>query len=124
MAELLLNAGKYAEPETTVTLEVDSQIKQTGTSVIIKVANLGTGITPAEMPYIFQKFRRGTGVTDRAVPGTGLGLSLVKNLVEHIEGEISATSEPIAKNSSYLTCFTLLLPPTQPTPKQKLPSSK
>ena len=76
---------------------------------------MGAGITPDELPHIFDKFRRGQGVTDRAVPGTGLGLTLVQYLVEHLNGSIEVTSEPLNEHSpAFLTTFVLRLPQIQP----------
>ncbi len=109
--ELLVNAGKYSDPDTTVKINVTDQITFQGKSIEFSISNYGAGITQEELPYIFDKFRRGKGVTDRAVPGTGLGLSLVKHLVEHLNGEISVTSEAIAENAEvFETIFTLKLP--------------
>ncbi|WP_144875674.1 ATP-binding protein, partial [Hyella patelloides] len=70
----------------------------------------GAEIEPSELPYIFDKFRRGKGVTDRAVPGTGLGLTLVKHLVEHLNSKINVTSEEVADSQLYKTTFTITLP--------------
>ena len=109
--ELLANAGKYSDPQTTIELAVTSQTTPKGKDILISVANIGAGITPEELPYIFDKFRRGKGVTDRAVPGTGLGLALVQYLVEHINGKIEVTSEPLDNDvSTFLTTFVLRLP--------------
>lgn len=108
--ELLVNAGKYSDPDTTVKICVANHLTLQGKEVKISITNYGAGITPEELPYIFDKFRRGKGVTDRAVPGTGLGLSLVKHLVEHLNGEIFVTSEPIAESSEvFETTFTVKL---------------
>ncbi len=130
--ELLSNAGKYSDPHTTIELLVSSQrllrrettetalavgqhtLKQE--EIVISVANVGAGITAEELPHIFDKFRRGQGVTDRAVPGTGLGLTLVQYLVEHLNGTIEVTSEPLPDDSSaFLTTFVLKLPQIQPS---------
>ncbi len=109
--ELLVNAGKYSDPDTTVEITATNHITSQGKEIEITITNYGAGITQEELPYIFDKFRRGKGVTDRAVPGTGLGLSLVKHLVEHLNGEILVTSEPIEKDSEvFQTAFTLKLP--------------
>jgi signal transduction histidine kinase len=109
--ELLSNAGKYSDPDTNVYLQVDRQISKQGKNTRISVTNYGAGISLEELPYIFDKFRRGQGVTDRAVPGTGLGLALVKHLVQHLNATIEVQSHPLKdKSSTFVTCFTLTLP--------------
>ncbi len=109
--ELLLNAGKYSDPDTTVKIKIVNHITLKGQEIHLSTTNYGAGITQEELPYIFDRFRRGKGVTDRAVPGTGLGLALVKHLVEHLNGEILVTSEPIETNSEvFETTFTVKLP--------------
>ena len=77
------------------------------------MSNYGAAIEADELPYIFEKFRRGKGVTDRAVPGTGLGLTLVKYLVEHLSGNINVTSQAVAHSDLYETTFTVNLPQHQ-----------
>jgi signal transduction histidine kinase len=104
LQELLTNAGKYAHPDTTVELRVEIAPGK----MIITVTDQGKLINEADLPYIFQKFRRGKDVTKQAIPGTGLGLALVKSLVQHLQGEISVTSsgvEPLAN-----TVFQVALP--------------
>ncbi|MBE9044006.1 GAF domain-containing protein [Pleurocapsales cyanobacterium LEGE 10410] len=114
--ELLSNAGKYSDPDTEVELMVSSQSNGKERDIVISVTNVGTGITPKELPHIFDKFRRGQGVTDRAVPGTGLGLTLVQYLVEHLNGTIEVTSDPLNNESAaFLTTFVLKLPQIQPS---------
>ncbi|MGL5804374.1 MAG: ATP-binding protein [Xenococcaceae cyanobacterium] len=109
--ELLLNAGKYAAPDTTVDLQVTRQTLKGNHQIEITVSNRGAGISAEELPNIFDKFRRGKGVTDRAVPGTGLGLTLVKHLIEHLNGTINVSSLPLEENSStFVTAFTITLP--------------
>ncbi|BAU65131.1 GAF sensor signal transduction histidine kinase [Stanieria sp. NIES-3757] len=113
LAELLLNAGKYSDPDTTIDLRAECHTSLQGQTMIIVIVNRGAGITPEELPHIFDKFRRGKGVTDRAVPGTGLGLALVKYLVEHLNGTIEVTSEPVEHSTVFLTTFTVKLPQLQ-----------
>ncbi len=113
--ELLSNAGKYCDPQSNIEISVSSQRTIEQENIIISVANVGEGITPDELPFIFDKFRRGKGVTDRAVPGTGLGLTLVQYLVEHLNGTIEVTSEPLDDDSAaFLTTFMLKLPQIKP----------
>ena len=115
LSELLLNAGKYSDAHTTIELSAKSQTTLKGKDIVIAIANKGAGITPEELPQIFDKFRRGKGVTDRAVPGTGLGLTLVQYLVEHLNGTIDVTSEPLEDDDSiFVTTFVLKLPQFQP----------
>lgn len=88
--ELLSNAGKYSQPDTTVEMVVSEAIKN---CLCISVKNIGYGIAPSEQTYIFERFRRGKGATQKAIPGTGLGLALVKSLVRHLRGKIDLDSE-------------------------------
>ena len=113
--ELLSNAGKYCDPHTTIKLSVANQIRSKQQEIVTSIANVGTGISPEELPLIFDKFRRGKGVTDRAVPGTGLGLTLVQYFVEHLNGKIEVKSEPLNDDSAFLTTFVLRLPQIKPS---------
>jgi len=115
LQELLANAGKYCDASTTIRMSASSQIKEKKEEILISVSNIGAGISPKEIPHIFDKFRRGQGVTDRAVPGTGLGLTLVQYLVEHLNGQIDVESQPIdADATTFSTTFTLKLPQIKP----------
>ena len=114
--ELLLNAAKYSDANTIINLSATSQKTQKGKDIVISIANSGAGIAPEELPHIFDKFRRGKGVTDRAVPGTGLGLALVQYLVEHLNGTIEVTSEPVDDDSLvFITTFVVKFPQFQPS---------
>lgn len=104
--EILTNAGKYADPDTDAILKATQQ----GSQIIISITNIGPAISPEDASYIFDKFRRGQGVTDKAIKGTGLGLALVKSLVQHLNGTIEVVSTPIENSSSAQVCFTLTLP--------------
>ncbi len=107
LLELLTNAGKYADPNSTVRLKVTVQ---SGQQIKFALSNIGSAIAEEELPHIFEKFRRCQGMTQNAVPGTGLGLALVKSLVQHLNGAIEATSVTIPDSQSYETCFTVTLP--------------
>jgi signal transduction histidine kinase len=110
LVELLTNAKKYADPGSTVDLSVDYCGGSAARQIALTLRNIGAGITPDELPHIFDKFRRGQGMTKQAVPGTGLGLALVKRLVEHLEGTITAASCPLEDSASWETWFTITLP--------------
>ncbi len=104
--ELLTNAGKYADSDTNVLLKVTQQSEL----ITISITNIGATIAPEDVTCIFDKFRRGHGVTDQAIKGTGLGLALVKSLVQHLNGTIEVAVTPIEQSSSAQVCFTLTLP--------------
>ncbi|MBW4522487.1 MAG: GAF domain-containing protein [Scytolyngbya sp. HA4215-MV1] len=116
LQELLTNAGKYSEPNTVVQLQANRQEK-TGNFIEMSLTNIGRGISPQELPHIFEKFRRGQGATQSAIQGTGLGLALVKSLVQNLNGTIGVTSNQSKEIQGYETCFTLTLPQCPDTPR-------
>ncbi len=109
LLELLTNAGKYSASGNAVVFEAS----EVAGCIVLTVSNFGPGISAGDLPHIFEKFRRGTGITDQAIAGTGLGLALVKSLVQHLNGTIDVSSAP-AKSSEtdelWRTSFTLTLP--------------
>ncbi|MCZ0899111.1 GAF domain-containing sensor histidine kinase, partial [Microcoleus sp. HI-ES] len=109
LLELLTNAGKYSASGTAVVLEAS----ETAGYIVLSISNFGPGISAADLPHIFDKFRRGTGITDQAIAGTGLGLALVKCLVQHLNGTIDVSSCPAESSEAdklWRTSFTLTLP--------------
>lgn len=109
MVELLDNARKYADSNSQVHLKV-VQLNHPTPSTVMSLRSVGLGIQPQEIDQIFDKFKRGEGATKRAFQGTGLGLALVKQLVEHLNGAIAVSSTPIPSSQSWETCFTVTLP--------------
>jgi signal transduction histidine kinase len=105
MEELLVNAGKFAIPQSMVEVWLTVEPEQ----AIIQVTNLSKPIANEDLPYLFDRFRRGMGTTQQAIAGTGLGLSLVKSMVEHIQGTITVTSEAVEPTTAK-TCFTVTIP--------------
>src|SRR6267143_749832 len=75
--------------------------------VRIIVTDTGRGIDAAFLPHVFEAFRQATGATGRADPGLGLGLAIVRYLVELHGGTVSASSEGHGKGAT----FTVELPP-------------
>ncbi|MEP6518770.1 GAF domain-containing sensor histidine kinase [Microcoleus vaginatus] len=109
LLELLTNAGKYSASGTAVVLEAS----EAAGYIVLSISNFGRGISVADLPHIFDKFRRGTGITDQAIAGTGLGLALVKSLVQHLNGTIDVSSCPAESSEPdelWRTSFTLTLP--------------
>ncbi len=110
LVELLTNAQKYSNAGSQILLKVSLNHEAINPQVVIAISNTGAPITPEELPFVFEKFRRGNGATQQAIPGIGLGLALVKGLVAHIGGTISVTSAPCPDSDAWLTQFTLTLP--------------
>lgn len=104
--ELLINAGKYAQTQTTVRLTVTPK----DNTVEIAVHNWGQSISPEIQQRIFEKFFRAKGVTQRAIAGTGLGLAIVKALLKHLNGTIKVWSIPETEEELGQTQFTITLP--------------
>jgi signal transduction histidine kinase len=113
LIELLTNAGKYSDADTTITLQVTHKVQHSVNQVVLNLSNTGSGILATDLTHIFEKFHRGQGVTQKAVQGTGLGLALVKCLVQHLNGTIDVTSSPLENSHRHLTSFTLTLPQLQ-----------
>jgi signal transduction histidine kinase/DNA-binding response OmpR family regulator len=74
--------------------------------ILIKVSDTGMGISPEFLPYIFDRFRQADGSTTRAQGGLGLGLSIVRHLVELHHGKVEVNSEGKSRGST----FTIRLP--------------
>ncbi|MEP0871126.1 CHASE2 domain-containing protein [Trichocoleus desertorum AS-A10] len=100
LAELLNNACKYTPPGG----EIKAIAGFNSPCIELSVSNSGTEIPEVELTRIFEKFYRIPRNDRWKQGGTGLGLALVKKLVEHLGGVIQVTSD------SGITTFTVLLP--------------
>ena len=93
LTNLLSNAVKYTK-QGNVTLKVSFEWVNTDTvSLIFTVADTGIGIKEEDMPQLFDKFKRLNMYENHNVEGTGLGLNIVKQLVEQMQGTIRVESE-------------------------------
>ena len=110
LLELLTNAAKYADAHSTIHLHVDHRTQPGPSQIVLSLRNFGPGIDTHDLPHIFEKFWRSQAARQNAVPGTGLGLALVRSLVQHLNGTIVAASHPSPKSHLHETCFTLTLP--------------
>jgi signal transduction histidine kinase len=97
---LLTNAIKYSPKET----EVQVFAKQRGSELRLSVSDQGMGMSGDEVKKIFTKFYRTKGAEVSGEVGTGIGLSIVEQIVTHHGGRMEVTSEP-GKGS----CFTMVL---------------
>jgi signal transduction histidine kinase len=97
---LLTNAIKYSPAETQVRIRGDLR----GDELRLAVADEGIGMDAKELKNIFQKFYRTKRAEASGEPGTGIGLSIVEQIVAQHGGRIDVTSTP-GKGS----CFTMIL---------------
>lgn len=101
LVNLLGNAIKFTT-QGGIRVNISMPLKET---LSIQVEDSGPGIAPAQLPDIFEAFRRGSDYVQREQQGAGLGLSIAKEIISRMGGEISVASEP-GKGS----VFTVLLP--------------
>jgi signal transduction histidine kinase/ActR/RegA family two-component response regulator len=99
---LLSNAIKFTPKGGRVGVSLGRE----GSDVLIRVSDTGQGISPEFLPYVFERFRQADGSTTRQHGGLGLGLAVVRHLVEQHGGHVSAES----KGEGLGSTFTITLP--------------
>jgi two-component system CheB/CheR fusion protein len=123
---LFLNAVKFTPPGGSVRISIG----RVGNQVHITVKDSGRGIPASFLPYVFDRFRQAEGSSNRMQQGLGLGLTLVRELVELHGGTVSATSPGVDRGATFTVVLpipTLLLPAPQtdqpPPPESEGPTS-
>jgi PAS domain S-box-containing protein len=99
---LLSNAIKFTPRGGRVQI----RLARLHSQIEIEVFDTGMGIDPAFLPFVFERFRQADASVSRAQGGLGLGLSIVRHLVELHGGTVEAESEGLGKGA----CFRVLLP--------------
>jgi two-component system sensor histidine kinase SenX3 len=112
---LLTNAVKYSPAETTVTVEA----RLDGESLRLSVRDQGIGMHEQELRSIFRKFYRTKKAEASGEAGTGIGLSIVEQIVTHHGGRIDVTSRPGAGS-----CFTMVIPARKPASEPPRPAGR
>nr|WP_290670371.1 HAMP domain-containing sensor histidine kinase [Ardenticatena sp.] len=97
---LLDNAIKYGHDGGRIALRAYA----TPTSVVVEIQDWGKGIEPADLPHLFDRFYRSKAVRGMNIRGTGLGLAMVKAIVERHRGAIEVESEP-GKGTTFRLMF-------------------
>ena len=109
VVNLLNNAAKYTEPGGRIGIEIERQ----GQEVVITVRDTGIGISSAMLPRVFDIFTQVEASSGHSQGGLGIGLTLVRSLVEMHGGSVSVSSTP-----GEGTVFTVRLPLGEGQPEQ------
>ncbi|MFJ2605629.1 MULTISPECIES: sensor histidine kinase [unclassified Streptomyces] len=104
LGNLVSNAVRHTPADGTVTLTA----RREGAWARFTVTDTGTGIDPADLPHVFERFWRAEKSRSRRTGGSGLGLSIVRHLIAAHEGTVAADSAP-----GQGATFTLHLPATE-----------
>jgi signal transduction histidine kinase/DNA-binding response OmpR family regulator/HAMP domain-containing protein len=115
MINLLSNAIKFTE-EGCVTCRVE----QAGGTIVVRVIDTGMGLAPDDLELVFEKFKQVGEVMTNKPKGTGLGLPICKQIIEHHTGRIWAEST-LGQGSAF--CFTLPIVLSETTPHPILPTA-
>jgi PAS domain S-box-containing protein len=91
LSNLLSNAAKYSPAGGTIHLMLGREEDANGRWAVLTVRDAGVGIPAADLPHVFDRFRRGSNVAGQ-IAGTGIGLASVKQIVEQHGGRITLRS--------------------------------
>ena len=99
---LLSNAVKFTEPNGAIRIVIE----QHGAKIVLSVTDTGKGIDPDFLPLVFDRFKQYDGSTTRRHGGLGLGLALVRHIIELHGGSVAAESAGVGHGSK----FSVMLP--------------
>lgn len=122
LANLLTNAAKYTDSGGRIYLTVERR----GNTVVTQVGDNGIGIRPEMLPHIFDLFQQADRVPGHVAEGLGIGLALVRSLVELHGGSVAAHSDGLGKGSSFVIRLPLFLqesPEVSPDLKIDMPAT-
>ena len=116
---LLSNAVKYSESGDQITLDVKEMIYQNHHKIQFVVEDTGIGMSQPFLEHLFEPYARETHFSVKSTIGTGLGMPIVKSLVEQMSGKITVESE-LGKG----TKFTVMIPFEIVQKQEDIPVSK
>jgi signal transduction histidine kinase/CheY-like chemotaxis protein len=120
LGNLLGNALKFTPADGRVTVVVDVE----GSEAVLRVEDTGAGIPPDLLPRIFDLFVQGQTTLHRREGGLGIGLTLVRRLVDLHRGRIEAASAGPGRGSAFTVRLPAVRPPgTLPEPRAETPTA-
>jgi PAS domain S-box-containing protein len=114
IGNLLNNACKFTNKGGHISLTVE----QVDSQAIVRVRDPGIGIAADQLPRIFDMFMQIDTSLERSVSGLGLGLTLVKNLVEMHNGTVEVNSDGIGKGTELVVRLPIMAGATKPSPPE------
>jgi signal transduction histidine kinase len=111
LSNLLENAVKFSPDQKAVLVKAE----QAGEFICVDVTDKGVGIDPQEMDKIFDKFYQGKNTDQKSFRGTGLGLTLVKHVMDAHEGKVKVKSQ-MGEGSTFSLIFPIRLKETRSQP--------
>jgi CheY-like chemotaxis protein/anti-sigma regulatory factor (Ser/Thr protein kinase) len=94
---LLSNAVRFTPADG----RIDVAVKREGEEIALSVTDTGAGVEPEFLPYVFERFRQGASGTTRSHGGLGLGLAIVRHLVELHGGTVHANNNSSAPGATF-----------------------
>jgi CheY-like chemotaxis protein len=102
---LMSNAVKF----TPRNGRVQVRLERVSSHVEIVVSDTGVGIRPDFLPYVFERFRQADGGTTRKAGGLGLGLAIVRHIVEMHGGTVEASSTGEGQGATFRVCLPVMI---------------
>ena len=107
LVNLVTNAVKFTDRDGSVHVSVSARESMAR----VEVADTGRGIDPSFLPHVWDRFRQADSSTSREYGGLGLGLAVVRHLVEMHGGTVHAESKGRGQGSTFCAALPLALPP-------------
>ena len=120
VANVLTNAAKYTDRDG----QIEVGVREDGKEAVITIKDDGAGIAPDLLPHVFDLFVQSARTLDRSQGGLGIGLSVVKRLVEMHGGRVAAASEGVGRGSTFEIRLPLLEAADYPAAEVQRPATR
>ena len=121
-ANLINNSAKYMAAEGHISVQLSCDAETSGMATV-RVVDTGFGIPPTILPVVFEMFTQGERTLDDAQGGLGVGLSLVRSLVDLHGGTVEARSEGVGRGSEFVVRLPIMDPAAAPPTDARAPEA-